>query len=76
MAEYGAISCQDTMNLMRGRKLEYATPPAITYTRCVCPALAVHTCVSSVEPSSLLRAQSDNINQIITGLNSKYANLF
>ncbi|NTW32691.1 MAG: hypothetical protein HGB12_08720 [Bacteroidetes bacterium] len=34
MAEYGALSYQDTMNLMRGRTPEYATNPAITYTRC------------------------------------------
>jgi len=34
------------------------------------------TGVSSVEPSSLLRAQSILINKIIFGLNSKYANLF
>lgn len=39
VADYGAFSCQVTLNLMRGRTLEYATNPAITYTRCYAPVI-------------------------------------
>ena len=34
VADYGALSCQVTLNLLRGRTLEYATNPAIGYIRC------------------------------------------
>jgi hypothetical protein len=34
MADYGALSYQVTLNLMRGSTVEYATNPAITYTQC------------------------------------------
>jgi hypothetical protein len=47
VADYGALSCQDTMNLMRGRTLKYATSPAITYTRCCCTKQVFYGTISA-----------------------------
>lgn len=40
-----AISYQVTLKLVRGKTLEYATNPAITYTGCYSPFFLIFNCL-------------------------------